>query len=166
MLHTLQLMIHRIWTAFGESKGSYGGGDISKWENEMQGLCQGNGSGPTIWTILSSVIFSCLHSRGFSINFCLVLSKQLFVIVGFAYVNDCDLFQTGDSPTKVLTSMQNMINSWGSITEVTGGAISAKKCWWYLIDFVWQKGKWVTKDGEIDIDLQAIDTAGHTVSLK
>ena len=166
MFHTLQLMIHRIRTAFGESEGSYGGGDISKWENEMQGLCQGNGSGPTIWTILSSVIFSCLHSRGFSINFCSALSKQLFVIVGFAYVDDCDLFQTGDSPTEVLTSMQNMINSWGSITEVTGGAISAEKCWWYLIDFVWQKGQWITKDGEIDIDLRANDTEGNTVSLK
>ena len=94
------------------------------------------------------------------------ISKQLFLIVGFAYVDDCDIFQTAYSPLEVLNSMQQLINSWGSITEVTGGAISASKCWWYLIDFVWQRGRWVPCDELLSYDLQAKNYDGKIVSLK
>ena len=50
--------------------------------------------------------------------------------------------------------------------EVTGGAIRTDKSWWYLIDFVWKKGKWIADDPDIGIDLVAKNTKGETVSLK
>ncbi len=71
-----------------------------------------------------------------------------------------------NDPIEIMTSMQNLINSWGSLMEVTGGAINTGKSWWYLIDFVWKRGKWVAEDPEVGLDLIAIDSNGRRVSLK
>ena len=56
--------------------------------------------------------------------------------MGYAYADDCDLFQVGDDPVEVLSSMQNLINSWGGLMKVTGAVVRADKCWWYLLDYV------------------------------
>ena len=98
-------------------------------------------------------------------NYLLAFSKQLFTIVGYAYVDDCDLFQVGDDPVAVLTSMQTMINSWGGLMAVTGGSVRADKCWWYLLDFVWRRGKWICQDSDLDRDLVATSVNGEQVSL-
>ena len=83
------------------------------------------------------------------------------------YVDNCDLFQTGSDPQEVLESMQLVINSWGSLVKVLGGAIDAtNKAWWYLIDFVWKRGKWCTSDPDADFDLQANEKMGNLISLK
>ena len=50
--------------------------------------------------------------------------------------------------------------------EVTGGAINTGKSWWYLIDFVWKRGKWVAEDPDVGLDLIANDSNGRRVSLK
>ena len=68
-------MIHKIRTSFGDSDITYGGEDIGDWENFPQGVLKDNASGPSICTVLSSVIFEFLHSRGFATEFCTVLSK-------------------------------------------------------------------------------------------
>ena len=49
---------------------------------------------------------------------------------------------------------------------VTGGAIRADKSWWYLVDYVWHRGRWICKDTDMDIDLVAENAEGETVSLK
>ena len=166
MFSTIQRMTHKIRTAFGDSSISYGGDDIGSWENYPQGVLQGNAAGPTIWVLVSSIIFDILHKRGLSVEFCTSLSKQVFKLVGFAYVDDCDLIQSGTNPIHVLESMQQLINNWSSLMEVTGGVISVDKSWFYLIDYVWARGKWVAKDVESDLDLVATSPDGHQISLK
>ena len=165
MFQTIQKMIHRIRTVYGDSKITYGG-ELGNWENWPMGVLQGNAAGPAIWSVLSSVIFKILHKRGFSSNITSAISKQLFTLIGFAYVDDCDLFQVGNNPLEVLASMQSLINSWGNLMEVTGGSIRADKSWWYLIDYVWKRGKWVGNDSCMDMDLIATDSNGELVSLK
>jgi len=56
MFETIQRRVHRIRTGFGDSTETYGGDDIMDWHFTPQGVLQGNASGPTIWSILSSVI--------------------------------------------------------------------------------------------------------------
>ena len=73
--------------------------------------------------------------------------------------------QVGEDLLEVLQSMQNLINSWGSLMEVTGGALSVDKSWWYLVDFVWKRGKWIASDAITDIDLVATSSSGERVSL-
>ena len=132
----MQKMSHRIRTVYGDSNFSYGGDDLGNWENWPQGVLQGNASGPAIWTTVSSIIFDILHTRGFAPDIISSISKQVFTLIGFAYVDDCDLFQVGHYPIEVLESMQALINSWGSLIEVTSGCIRTDKSWWYLMDFV------------------------------
>ena len=167
MFYSIQHMIHRVRTAFGDSDKHYGGEDIVPGENYLQGMVQGNAAGPAMWSLLSSIIFECLHKQGHSTFFCSAISRQLFSILGFMYVDDCDLFQTGSDPKEVLESMQRVINSWRLLVKVLGGAMDAtNKTWWYLIDFVWKRGKWCTSDPEAEVDLQAFDKSGNLISLK
>ena len=166
MFSSIQRMTHRIRTAFGDSEITYGGDDFGDWKIAPQGVLQGNASGPTIWSVLSSVIFDILHRRGFGVHFCSAISKELFIIVGFSYVDDCDLFQSGEDPEEVLASMQALIDSWGSLMEVTGGALRPDKSWWYLVEYVWKQGKWVASDAGQDLNLQATGPNGRVENLK
>ena len=166
MFSTIQRMVHRVRTAFGDSEGTYGGDDYPDWLAAPQGALQGNAGGPTIWAVLSSVIFKVLGIRGFSSHFCSAISKQLLMIVGYSFVDDCDLFQSGEDPLTVLQSMQELINSWGELVEVTGGALRPDKSWWYLVEYVWSRGKWRGTNARDDLDLVATAPNGEVVSLK
>ena len=59
-----------------------------------------------------------------------------------------------------------MINSWGGLMKVTGAVVKTEKCWWYLLDYVWRRGKWVCVDSSLDTDLIATNSDGEQVSLK
>ena len=150
MFSSIQKMIHKIRTVYGDSDISYGGEDIGDWVNYPQGVLQGNASGPQIWSILSSIIFSILRKKGFGTKFCSCLSQSLFIMIGYSYVDDCDLLQAQEDPLSTIQSMQEVINQWSDLMEVTGGKIAASKSWWYLIDIVWKRGKWVAEDAEYD----------------
>ena len=108
-----------------EAKGTYGGDDIGNWEHEPQGILQGNASGPHIWTVVtSSVVFNILRGKGHGSQFCTEWSKEIFVLVSFSYVDTCDdLIQTGQEVVEVMTSMQQIVDSWTDQVEVTGGAL-------------------------------------------
>ena len=105
MFSTIQRMTHIIRTSFGDSDLTYGGEDIGDWENYPQGVLQGNTSGLAMWTIFSSVNFEILHKRGFATKHCTAISKQVFHLVGFAYIDDCDLVQSITDPIVVLEYM-------------------------------------------------------------
>ena len=65
---------------------------------------------------------------------------------------------------EVLTSMQDLINSWG-ILEVICGALRTEKSWYYLINYIWKQGKWIATDPDISIDLMAYDMNGKRIRL-
>ena len=62
--------------------------------------------------------------------------------------------------------MQDLVNSWGSLMEVTGGCIRTDKSWWYIMDFVWKRGRWEASDALENIDLVATGCDGERVSLQ
>ena len=141
MFGTIQKLVHRIRTAFGLSKKTFGGFS-SKFRKPPQGMGQGNGAGPSIWSILSSTVFDELRSQGFSTQFCYSLSMGLYQLCGFSYVDDCDLIADGNNATEVHEKLCRMLEMWDELMEVNGAAIAPDKCWWYLVDFVWHGGKW------------------------
>ena len=67
MFSTIQRMVHQIRTMYGDSEITYGGDDIGDWNNYPQGVLQGNACGPTIWILISSIVFEILHKRGFAV---------------------------------------------------------------------------------------------------
>ena len=61
MLEAIHELPHKVKTAFGDSETTYRGSQTHEGFNDnMQGLLQGNGSATQIWSILSSVIFAAL----------------------------------------------------------------------------------------------------------
>ena len=166
MFATIQRMVHNIRTMYGDSTLTYGGDHKGDWNNFPQGVLQGNACGPTIWVLISSLIFDTLRKKGFAAEICTSISKQMFHMVGFAYVDDSDLIQSGSDPLEVLYSMQNLLSNWCMLMGVTGGAISVEKSWWYLIDYNWKNGKWTATDAEPDSNLMATSTHGDSVPLK
>jgi Reverse transcriptase (RNA-dependent DNA polymerase). len=145
LLTTIQLMTHKVRTAFGDSITSYGGEhDKTKWKLPPQGVLQGNGAGPTIWTIISSVLFSILRDKNFHNTFTSVIQKIQLKLAGFAYVDDTDLIQIGNKMVVAVRRMQRLLNFWTSLIEVTGGLLAPEKCWTYMVDYIFRKGKWTT----------------------
>ena len=50
--------------------------------------------------------------------------------------------------------------------EVIGGALASDKTYWYLVEFVWKRGKWVAADAPLEFDLIAKTEDNNFVSLK
>ena len=141
MFSTIQNLTHKVRTAYGDSPTSYGG-FWDKYTCPPQGLGQGNGAGPAIWSIISSTVFFSLRTQGLGVQFTSPLTKQVFDLCGFAYVDDSDLIVTGESAVKVAHNMQNSLSAWEGLIKPTGGVMAPEKSWWYLIDFDWTNGKW------------------------
>ena len=159
MFGAVQKLVHHVRTLFGTSTDTYGGPDDDTFPLPPQGMGQGHGAGPTIWSVLSSTIFEILHKEGYASSFMFAVSKGLFHLCGFSYVDDCDLVCIGDGSdiNIVFSKMQNMLTLWDELMEVNGGAIAPDKCWWYLIDFQWRNGKWKAIDAGESLKLTARD---------
>jgi len=67
--------------------------------------------------------------------------------------------------------MQGVIQQWGNLMEVTGGALNLdpSKSYWYLVEYVWKRGSWVAADAEIGgingFDLMARSADNELISL-
>ena len=165
MFGTIQRMIHKVRTAFGDSQDTYHA-DNPEYLLPVQGTGQGNGAGPSIWSILCSTIFEILHKEGYSSRFCYALSRGVYEICGFAYVDDCDLFYLGNDADEIFDGLSSMLRLWDELMEVTGAAIAPDKCWWYLIEFTWHRGRWSYSDQGHQFILQVRNKNGETENIK
>jgi hypothetical protein len=158
---SLQKAAHRIRTAFGVSDKKYDD-DL---EEPLQGLGQGNGCGPAGWAIVSTPIINMMRVLGFGATFFTAMSVQLVTFVCYTFVDDTDVVHTAqDFNTKgedILAQMQQVIDHWEGGLQATGGEIVPKKSYWYLIDWIWEKGKWrYASIDDIPGDLTIPDTCG------
>ena len=58
------------------------------------GMCQGNGLGPTLWCLISTILFHMIQKAGHGVSMVSALSLSLIQLVGFAFVDDTDHFCT------------------------------------------------------------------------
>jgi Reverse transcriptase (RNA-dependent DNA polymerase). len=154
MFRSIQSMTHRARTAFGDSVLTYG--DTSRessWKLPPQGVLQGNGSGPAIWSILSSCIFQLLRQNGHCNSIKSSIRKLLLDLSGFAYVDDTDLLQVNNTVEEVVHYMQRKLTEWNQAVGITGGILSPSKCWWYLITFKYIAGRWKAVAPQRDFQL-------------
>lgn len=156
MFTTIQECQHFICTAYGDSDISYGG--QSSYDLPPMGADQGNGAGPQMWAVLSSVPFLAMHMEGLSTPFCQKITQQLVSLVGFMYVDDMDLIHLRDDiNSELLTEdLQLALDYWNKLVKVTGGALEPKKSGWYAFGQKWDSntGKYIYRDlastGDID----------------
>jgi len=143
MFSTIQHLRHHIRTLFGDSQISTG---MDLWAVPISGIGQGNGAGPQIWAIVSTPILDMLRDAGFGASFKLAVSRNQVSFVGYSFVNDTDLIQTGPTITstdlEVIPLMQAALTLWEQGLRATGGALVPEKSFWYLIDFRWWGSTW------------------------
>ena len=160
MFGTIQAAIHKVRTVYGDSTSTYSWSH-GHFDLPPQGTGQGHGAGPQIWSVLSSVLFDILHEKGFTSSFLNALTNELFCLSGFAYVDDCDMVQLGESIEGVIDQTQRSLSKWESLIHSTGGSLAPIKCWWYLVDHSWIRNKWHVEEPILDYDLTASDKDGN-----
>ena len=121
-------MEHRVRTAYGDSNLTYGVDTIPKYFNHfMMVICQGNGFAPQIWSIISSIVLSALLTQGFGIHFINSFAIEISQLVGFSYVDDCDMIQSDDNIESTHSQMQLAISEWVCLIIITGGCLAPEK---------------------------------------
>jgi hypothetical protein len=140
---TIQNMNHHIRTIYGNLKLSFGG---KLWVVPTQSIGQGNGAGPTMWALVSTPVLNLLRAEGCGAFFRAALTGDEVRFVGYAFVDDTDLFasldQSDATGSDVAAALQKSLDLWEGGIRATGSAIELDKSFWYLIDFVWHQGKW------------------------
>jgi len=146
MIAMLAQLWHHVCTAYGKFAQSQG---QEEWTLPMVGIGQGNGAGPQIWMAVSLPLFEimCADGYGFIATFICRISKQHWVMAGFAFMDNTDLIVSDSSQqaSTVMKKMQQLLTMWHKLRQATGGDLVPEKCFWYFIDFKWQNLKWMYK---------------------
>jgi hypothetical protein len=167
MFDSIQRMVHRVRTAFGDSDDTYGGDEIDDgFQAPPQGFNQGSGVGPPGWSILSSIILAALRDAGYGISFINAITHEAYQLAALAFVDDSDLIQSGETVELAHTLMVASMKFWEDMIKETGGCLAPDKSKWYLIDYVWKHGKFRCSDPMMDADLTATTKTGEVVSLQ
>ena len=80
----------------------------------MHGLGQGNGAGPPIWGVVSTLVIYLLHDKGYGAFFKASISGTELSFVGYAFVNNTNLVTIPDKQAtshEIAKEMQDMVDS-------------------------------------------------------
>ena len=97
---TLQKAKHHIKTGVERSEAVYDDEQVP-----IMQIGQGNGLGPTLWCLISTILFRMMQKAGHGVSMVSDLSLSLIQLVGLAFVDDTDLFCAGKTAT---TSGKNL----------------------------------------------------------
>ena len=100
--------------AYGVSKQTYG----TNMAIPYQGVGQGNGAGPAIWAVISTVIIAIMMATaGHGFHLLSAITKTLITMICYAFVDDtdviqsaCDVNQKGEA---VVPLMQSAVHRYG-----------------------------------------------------
>jgi len=137
LISTLQTAVHHIKTGYGRSGPIYGNELIP-----ISGIGQGNGMGPTLWALISTILLLMMRRAGHGVRITSAITNTIIALVGFAFVDDTDLFCTNTPGEDLSTTFQAALDRWAGGLRATGGALSPAKSFCYLIDFQWSGNKW------------------------
>ncbi|CAJ1939713.1 unnamed protein product [Cylindrotheca closterium] len=84
---------HRVCTGLGDSKRSFRPPSAVP----FQGCGQGNGAGPPIWILVSSVLITMMEAMGYGFECLSALESQLVTAQCFCFVDDTDVIEAGDT---------------------------------------------------------------------
>ena len=144
MLSTIQNTQFHPKTHHGVSEMSFGGQEMG-YTSKPNGICQGNGCGPQVWSSISSKMFQVLHKNNCFSTIKAPLSDTILNLAGFAYVDDTDLvinLQQSNDLVQAREKMQRAVDIWEEVTKTTGGALEPKKCCCWIVGFNWKQGQW------------------------
>ena len=165
MFLVLQQARHSIKTGYGLSKPVYG--------NLFAGIGQGNGIGPALWCLISTIIIKMCKRRGHGTTITTTMSRTEVSLLGFAFVDDADLVSATNNVhttgKEMIAKMQALMTDWCGGIRATGGLIAAAKTRWFLLSSYWDGLDWQYHTKESipgNISLPDKDGRVHTVSRK
>jgi len=143
MFMMIQLMKFFLQTAYGDLANFYGGGLSG---SPFQGVCQGNGAGPTIWLAMSMCIVQMVHTHSHPTTITSAISCQQMTLIGFLYVDNTDLIymalDTTTTSQEVVNHLQLHLSIWQHGLHASGGALAPAKCSWSMLDYYWHWCLW------------------------
>ena len=87
-----------------------------------------------------------MHTAGHGVRVTSALTSTIISLVGFAFVDDTDLFCAGATSTTtgaaLAADFQGALDWWSGGLRATGGALSPTKSFCYLLDFHWSASSW------------------------
>ena len=124
-----------------------------------------------MWALVSTPVLNMLRAEGCGAYFQTAITGDEIRFVGYAFVDDTDLYASSEQPeatgADVAAALQESLNLWEGGIRATGGAIEPDKSFWYLIDFVWHKGKWrYATEEDCPAELTVRDLNGEVKVLK
>ncbi len=140
MLYVLETMNWYLKTAFGQSKISVGGTAL----DPSMGLGQGNGAPPPGFLAVCTLMINIYRNLGHRVTFIRAWAQDAFTLAAVLYIDDSDLFHMAirmPSDKEFLQLVQNATNDWAGLVHATGGSLKPQKCFWYMLSWVWKKGK-------------------------
>ena len=102
-------------------------------------MCQGYGLGPIGWISVSNPIIKMMKEAGFGYKDWMAISKEVFQLVCFAYMDDTDIIHTkkiNNETQSLIQEAQEALDMWNGVLNATGGELVPEKSYWYYIDFV------------------------------
>jgi hypothetical protein len=140
MLYVIETMTWYLKTAFGQSKISFGGTAL----DPSMGLGQGNSVPPLGFLAVCTLMINIYRNLGHGVTFIGARAQDTFTLAAVLYIDDSDLFHMAigmPSDEEFLQLVQNATNNWAGLVHATGGLLKPQKCFWYMLVWVWKKGK-------------------------
>ena len=95
---------------------------------------QVNGCAPQIWSIIRSIFFSALRTKGFGINIVNYFTTEISQLVELSYAENCDMIHSDDDIESTHLKMKLVISELEDLIRIMGGCLAPDKSVWCLVD--------------------------------
>jgi hypothetical protein len=146
-------MEHHVCTGFGVLDKTYG----STTEKILYGICQGSCASPILWALINHLLLAALGEKLTCISLVAIDGKEEHIMPGDSFVDDTMTGSTSDDPElepvphdiselttskeTLIAKMEEVIQFFLDLLQVTGGDLAPETCVWYLISHRWKDGK-------------------------
>jgi hypothetical protein len=108
------------------------------------GLGQGNGAAPPGFLAVCTLMINIYHNLSHRVMFIGAWAWDAFTLSTVLYINASDLFHMAiGTPLdeEFLQLIQTATNNWAGLVHTTRRLLKPQKCFWYMLGWVWKKGK-------------------------
>jgi hypothetical protein len=146
-------MEHHVCTGFGVSEKTYG----STTEKLLYEIGQGSCASPILWALINQPLVAALGEKLTFIDLVAIDGEEEHIRPGDSFVDDTTTGTTKDdselesvshvisdltsSEETLIAKMEEIIQFFLDLLQVTGGDLAPEKCVWYLISHRWKDGK-------------------------
>jgi hypothetical protein len=93
---------------------------------------------------ICTLMINIYRNLGHGVAFIGAWAQDAFPLAVVLYIDDSDLIHMAiGTPLEeeFLQLVQNATNDWAELVHLTGGLLKPQKCFWYMLGWVWKKGK-------------------------